>query len=153
MYCFPQEFSVIDFLHPNVEMALKDRRTRWGLGGCVQFRSQEAFFSLEERDSTECAVLAFLLHGMPIPESLKLVETARERFHHVLLLDYKVPERNLDFPAYWIGGWRERLGPHYRQYHHYMRHGGIEGLIRDLRLIPYRRDVFWGGGVGLLWLV
>ena len=144
---------MIDFLHPNVEMPLKNRCTRWGLGGWVQLRSPEAFFSLKERNDVECAVLAFLLHGMPIPESLKLVETARERFRHVLLLDYKVPERNLDFPAYWIGGWRERLGPHHRQYRQYMRHGGIEGLIRDLRIIPCGREVFWGGGVGLLWLV
>lgn len=145
---------MVDLFHPTVESSLRKRCSRWGLDGYAQCRSQEAFFALKERDTDAgCVVLTFLLHGMPFPEALKLVETARERFRHVLLLDYKVPERNLDFPAYWLGGWWERLGPHYRHYGLYMRHSGLEGVIRDLRVIPYRRAVFWGGGVGLLWLV
>ena len=30
---------------------------------------------------------------------------------------------------------------------------GIEGVIRQLGVVPLRRDVFWGGGIGAVWIV
>ena len=69
------------------------------------------------------------------------------------LVDYKLPERNLDFPAYWLGHCCERMGAHYGLYDRFMRHGGIEGVIRQLGVVPLRRDVFWGGGIGAVWIV
>ena len=44
-------------------------------------------------------------------------------------------------------------GAHYGLYDRFMRHGGIEGVIRQLGVVPLRRDVFWGGGIGAVWIV
>ena len=48
---------------------------------------------------------------------------------------------------------RALLGAHYGLYDRFMRHGGIEGVIRQLGVVPLRRDVFWGGGIGAVWIV
>ena len=72
----------------------------------------------------EQAVFVCLLHQMPFGEALKLVRAARQRFRNVLLVDYR-----------------------------FMRHGGIEGVIHQLGVVPLRRDVFWGGGIGAVWIV
>ena len=47
----------------------------------------------------------------------------------------------------------ERMGADYGLYDRFMRYGGIEGVIRQLGVVPLRRDVFWGGGIGAVWII
>lgn len=74
-----------------------------------------------------------------------------EQGETVGIVDYKLPERNLDFPAFWLGGLLERMGTHQESYRRFMRYGGIEGVVREVGKIPMGRDVLWGGGVGFIY--
>lgn len=134
-----------DFLHPSLQRDIKRFCLRYGLNVSHAYHTPTDFWN--DEGAGEQAVFVCLLHQMPFGEALKLVRAARQRFRNVLLVDYKLPERNLDFPAYWLGHCCERMGAHYGLYDRFMRHGGIEGVIRQLGVVPLRRDVFWGGGI------
>lgn len=140
-----------DFLHPSLQRRIESFCSRNGLNVPCTYCSPQTFWA--DGRAGEHAVFVCLLHQMPFGEGVKLVKAARQRFGSVLLVDYKLPERNLDFPAYWFGHCRERLGAHYGLYERFMQHGGIEGVVRHLKVIPLRRDVFWGGGIGAVWIV
>ena len=140
-----------DFLHPSLQRDIRHFSSRNGLNAACIYYSPQAFWG--DARAGEHAVFVCLLHQMPFGEGLKLVKAAQQRFGSVLLVDYKLPERNLDFPAYWLGHCRERLGTHYGLYVRFMRHGGIEGIVRHLEVITVKRDVFWGGGIGAVWIV
>lgn len=140
-----------DFLHPSLQRGIRHFCSRNGLNVSCVYYSPQAFWA--DARAGEHAVFVCLLHQMPFGEALKLVKVARQRFAGVLLVDYKLPERNLDFPAYWFGQCRERLGAHYGLYERFMQHGGIEGVVRHLKVVPLEREVFGGGGIGAVWIM
>ena len=121
-----------DFLHPSLQRDIKRFCLRYGLNVSHAYHTPKDFWN--DEGAGEQAVFVCLLHQMPFG-------------------DYKLPERNLDFPAYWLGHCCERMGAHYGLYNRFMRHGGIEGVVRQLGVVPLRRDVFWGGGIGAVWIV
>ncbi|WP_294625912.1 hypothetical protein [uncultured Bilophila sp.] len=95
----------------------------------------------------------FLLHRVPFADGVGMLRQRLEQGEAVGIIDYKLPERNLDFPAFWLGALVEKMGTHHEAYKRFMRYGGIEGLVRDVGRIPAKRDVLWGGGVGFIYWV
>lgn len=95
----------------------------------------------------------FLLHRFSLADGAGVIRQSLQRGQAVAVVDYKLPERNLDFPAFWLGKLLECIGTHRKAYAQFMRSGGIEGLVRDVEKFPVGRDVLWGGGVGFIyWL-
>lgn len=84
-----------DFLHPSLQRDIKRFCLRYGLNVSHAYHTPTDFWN--DEGAGEQAVFVCLLHQMPFGEALKLVRAARQRFRNVLLVDYKLPERNLDF--------------------------------------------------------
>mgnify|MGYP000706614502 CR=1 FL=1 len=103
-----------DFLHPSLQRDIKRFCLRYGLNVSHAYHTPTDFGMTKGQGVRLflCACCTKCLLG----EALKLVRAARQRFRNVLLVDYKLPERNLDFPAYWLGHYCERMGAHYGLY-------------------------------------
>ena len=140
-----------DFFHPSLQRDIKRFCLRHGLNASRIYRTPKDFWNDERAEGQ--AIFVCLLHQMPFGEALKLVRVAQQYSRGVLLIDYKLPERNLEFPAYWLGHCCERIGTHYELYKRFMRHGGIEGVVHQLGVDPLRRDIFWGGAIVAVWIV
>ena len=124
-----------DFLHPSLQRDIKRFCLRYGLNVSHAYHTPTDFWN--DEGAGDQAVFVCLLHQMPFGEALKLVRAARQRFRNVLLVDYKLPERNLDFPAYWLGHYCERMGAHYGLYDRFMRHGWRKSATE----IPHSREL------------
>ena len=104
-----------------------------------------------ERD-TELCVINGILHQLDISDGLELLDTCRQVFHHLILVDYRLPERNLDIPSSVLGNVCEALGNHYVSYRRYMRFGAIEGYVAETGIHPVFRDGLFYGSVSLVHL-
>lgn len=135
----------IDF-HPSLQHSIEICCRRWGIGN-VSLYSRPT-----EAGTDATVVLPLVLHQLPVEEGLELLHIFLKQGKSVVVADYKLPERNLDYPAYWLSRIAESVGTHGTCYRAFMRCGGIEGVIGRLRLIPQRRGVLWGGGIGFLWI-
>ena len=148
---WPRLVRVFD-LHPGLERPVRNYCQENGLNPIFFCRKSIAtieYYKNKPQQDT-CAVMMGVLHQLPVDEGLALVETAGAFFAELVLVDYRVPERNLDFPAVWLGAFQERLGSHCSAYTAFMRNGGIEGIPTALRSVPKDRRGLWYGGVGLV---
>ena len=96
-------------------------------------------------------VLAWLFHSLDQNNALSLFMKVRQLYRDVFVMDYRTPERNLDFPAYSYWLISERLSSHAASYAAYIRGGGLERLPCLLQERPRGRFGFCGGAVGILW--
>lgn len=95
------------------------------------------------------AVLSFVLHGAEWSAAHELMRVARESAPYLLVLDYRQPERNLDFPAVWLAGGAERLhgnARHRAAWRQFMARGGIEAFVHA----PLHRSPLCGGAASLV---
>lgn len=94
-------------------------------------------------------MLPFVLHGAEWDAAQELMRAARESAPYLLILDYRQPERNLDFPAVWLAGGAERLhgnARHRTAWRHFMARGGIEAFVHA----PLHRAPLCGGAASLV---
>lgn len=84
--------------------------------------------------SFELAVLSLTLHETSAP-STALVEEAARIADKVLILDYRLAERNLELPATFLAHVPEFLagGEHYANFRKYMHEGALQGLLHRVR--------------------
>lgn len=68
------------------------------------------------------------------------------------ILEYRTPERNLDYPAYAACCLLEMTGSHFEVYRDFMQSGGLEGLLFRARQIPRLREVMLGGAASFVCL-
>ena len=86
----------------------------------------------------DAALLSLVLHTMPPEARLPALREACRVGRHVLVIDFRNPERNLDTPAALLVRAVERLmeGGHYACYRNFMKQRAVEGLIEQLRHGP-----------------
>ena len=97
--------------------------------------------------SVDTVLLSLIVHQMAAPLRQAALAEALRVGQRVVIAEYRLPERNLDYPGHWIGCGAERLaGPvHYGHYRLFMAQGGIEGLVmRCQRPVQYRETVLMG---------
>ncbi len=82
--------------------------------------------------SIDISILSLVLHQLDERARVLALYEAMRVSKRVLVADYKMPERNLDYMGYALGNGVERLvgGDHYDHYRTYMAQGGIEGLLQ-----------------------
>ncbi len=104
-----------------------------------------------QKGRTELAVLLpFLLHGIGQDAIGNIINTAKKMAPYIIVLDYRQPERNLDFPCFWLTGCVERANSdaeHRVAWCHFMIHGGIEAFVRSP---PLCRIPLCGGAASLV---
>lgn len=95
----------------------------------------------------DAAMVTLALHEMPLSMAEKLVSEGLRVAPRLLVVDYRLAERNLDLPAVFLTALLERMvgGEHYRNYRLFMRAGGMEGLITRCGLRVLRRERLFGG--------
>ena len=71
---------------------------------------------------------------------------------HIAILDYRIPERNLDYPSCAFHWFLEMLGDHFASYRAFMRAGGLEQVLFQCRQIPCVREVMHGGAASFVCL-
>ncbi len=100
--------------------------------------------------SHHAAVLPFVLHGAGWSAAQELMAEALESAPVLLVLDYRQPERNLDFPAVWLAAEAERIhgdARHRVAWRQFMDRGGIEAFVRGT---PLHRVPVCGGAASLV---
>ncbi len=102
----------------------------------------------------DMSIVSLALHEMPMAHAERLVHEALRVSKSLLIMDYCMPERNIEVPATWLAFLVERLvgGEHYQNYRIFMRQGAVEGLITRLGLQRVVRHKVWAGA-GVLELV
>lgn len=104
--------------------------------------------------SFELAALSLALHETSASPA-GLVEEAARIADKVLILDYRLAERNLELPAAFLAHIPEFLagGEHYANFRKYMRKGALQGLLHRVRktlgLHCLREWSCCGGALGL----
>ncbi len=92
-----------------------------------------------------------LLSELPDAEELRALEDRlRTLGGELTLIGWKVPERNLDFPAHWLSGLFMLVlgGGQWARYLVFMRGRGLEGLVsRARREVLFRRPLLGGAAV------
>lgn len=109
-----------------------------------------------------CVRLAYVLSSLPTPQAEALLRLALDAASLVLAVDFKLAERNLELPAV-LGarciaglgtlcgkrrGNRETDGDATPA--NFLRHGGIEGLARQVGAVVLERRTLLGGAAALL---
>ncbi len=81
------------------------------------------------------SVLSLLLHESEAP-AFALLDEALRVSRRALVMDWRMPERNLDYPLHCLVRLLERCagGRHYKAFCAFMRQGGLEGLLRRYEL-------------------
>lgn len=97
-------------------------------------------------------VLSLALHEMPEEMRRGALAEAVRVASRVLLVDYRLPERNIDVPAALLAHLVERIvgGEHYRNYREFMACGAVEGLAHRAGLEVTRRERLFGGAGAVL---
>lgn len=101
----------------------------------------------------ELAVLSLVLHETQT-SPMRLVAEAARIAEQVLILDYRLAERNLELPAVFLAHIPEFLAgrEHYANFRRYMRQGALQGLIYQAREslgLHCIREWSYGGALGL----
>lgn len=95
------------------------------------------------------ALLPFLLHGSGQDVIENIIATAKKMAPYIIILDYRQPERNLDFPCFWLTGGVERANRdagHKVAWCHFMVRGGLEAFVHR----PLCRVPLCGGAASLV---
>lgn len=98
----------------------------------------------------DVVILPFVLHTMEEGAYVPFLRAVGKSAPHLVILDYRQPERNLDFPAFWLASLYEGLGTHGARYRAFMRRGGIEIVLREAGLVPLHREPVRGGAASLI---
>lgn len=103
-------------------------------------------------DAFDGVVLSLALHEMPEDVRRRALDEAARVAPSVLLVDYRLPERNIDMPAALLAHLVERIvgGEHYRNYRHFMARGAVEGLAHRAGFDVTRRERLFGGAGAVL---
>lgn len=104
--------------------------------------------------SFDICTVSLALHEMPLHCAENLIHEALRISHFLLIIDYSMAERNIEYPAVGLAFLVERLvgGEHYKNYAIFMRQGAVEGLVTRLGLHTVVRHKVWGGA-GVLHLI
>lgn len=105
-----------------------------------------------DRGTGSAVVLPFLLHGVDETEQRVRIKRACALAPYLILIDYRCPERNLDFPACWLASGMELLAPvgHRTAWRRFMAQGGVEALMHPApSSAPLLRIPICGGAVSL----
>lgn len=97
--------------------------------------------------SFDVSLVRFVLHTQKQQEQKKIIAEMRHRAAHILLIEYVLPERNLDIPACIAARTAEHLQgkKSYASFKDYMYHGALQGLIYSQGLeVEHRQRVLWG---------
>ncbi len=96
----------------------------------------------------DAALICLMLHESACPAPALLAEALRVA-GKVLILDWHVPERNLDYPGWLLTNTIERLAgkKHYARFRAYARSGGLPGLIAAAPELEAARDERLSGGL------
>lgn len=141
-----------DFLHPSLQRDIKRFCLRYGLNVSHAYHTPTDFWNDEGAGGQ--AVFVCLLHQMPFGEAFEAGKGCTATFPERPPCGLQAAGKELDISLH-IGsgitanGWEHIMVCTDR----FMRHGGIEGVIHQLGVVPLRRDVFWGGGIGAVWIV
>lgn len=106
-----------------------------GTSGCRLVKAQATALPFAD-NSFDAAVLSLILHESE-SDPLKMLAEATRVASRVLVLEWKMPERNLDY-IYWLPMHViERLAGkrHFQNFRSYMRGGGLEGLVYRFNLL------------------
>lgn len=81
--------------------------------------------------SFDVTLLSLVLHQLDPSERQRAFAEALRVGRTVLLVDYRLPERNMDYPAHGLSRLAERLAgrDHHARFLHYLGEGGLEGLL------------------------
>lgn len=97
--------------------------------------------------SLDTVLVSLMLHQMSEEARRAALSEALRVGRRVMLVDYRQPERNLDYGGFWLARGVERLagGVHYRYYRQFMQKGGLEGLVFGCPArVLYREPVLMG---------
>lgn len=100
--------------------------------------------------SLDAVILPFVLHTMEEGVCAPFLRALGRSVPHLVILDYRQPERNLDFPAFCLTSLYEGLGTHGTRHRAFMKKGGIETVLRDAEFVPLYREPVRCGAASLI---
>ncbi len=129
------------------------RRLRWKNPSISAIRASARALPLSGR-AFDIAVLSFILHTLAPDAQRRALDEALRVSRRLILADYCLVERNLQYPAGALAFLLERcMGRgHFRAYRAFMRAGGLFGLCGRAGLVPERQTAVLGG-IGAVVLV
>ncbi len=106
----------------------------------------------EPQTGRELIFFPFFLHrlGERAGDVLRssLLKTPR-----LAIVDYRQPERNLDYPACLAFCLLELAGSHFEAYRSFMRYGGLERVLSQCGLVPEIREPLCGGAASFVCVI
>lgn len=106
--------------------------------------------------SVDAVLLSLILHQMDEVSHRSVLREALRVGRHVIIADYRTPERNLDYMGFCVARFFERLAgsAHYAHYKVFLKQGGIEGCLHPRHgtasRITYREPVLLGAATLLV---
>lgn len=98
----------------------------------------------------DAAILFFHLHRLQCQRRYQLLLEAQTKAPYIVIVDYRQPERNLDYIAFSLSEIGEYFGPHAQQHRCFMQKGGIEGILCASSFVPLYREPCLGGAATIL---
>ncbi len=100
--------------------------------------------SIASFSSNVILITPFIIHTLGIEYEEQFVELVRS-VPYCFLVDYRVPERNLDFPAFWFSSLIISRSKKKQEFQRFIRKNALEGFITQHQLICiYRKTIYAG---------